>query len=273
MLKDPKDPAGEKLLTPSALVKERHKPRLPSIEGVVFNQLSLQARLSIKKAGCRVEVIKIGSLQSMKYEVFERLNTGGSGLEPQEVRNCICRSTNPGFIEWVDDLASFAPFQNNLGLSQKQKNTMYDKGLILRYLALKHAYNEFQHDVEPFITDFVRQVVEHDRPFDRNNEAETFRETFQMIADALGEDAWRHYRDGRHKGPLSVYIFEALAIGVAENLCSLKALSESSLKNRIIAFKQEDEFIKNTGAGANVKSKLRDRISFALSYFAKPEGS
>jgi hypothetical protein len=89
-----KDPDGQ-LMPPSTLVRAGHKPRLPSIEGVLFNQLSLQARLSIKRAGCRVEVIKVGSFASMKYEVFERLNTGGSTLTPQEVRNCIFRATNP----------------------------------------------------------------------------------------------------------------------------------------------------------------------------------
>lgn len=262
-----KDPDGRKM-PPSTLVKAGHKPRLASIDCTSFNQLSLQARLSIKRAGCRVEVIKVGSFASMKYEVFERLNTGGSTLTPQEVRNCIFRATNPEFVEWVNGLASFAPYRDNLGMSELQESTMFDKGLILRYLTMKNAYKEFEHDVEPFITDFVRQVVEKEKDFDQNIEEKTFRRTFERIANALGEDSWRHYRDGRHKGPLSVYVFETVSVGVARNLANIKKVSDESLGKQIIAFKQRPEFTNNTGAGANIKSKLHGRINFALSFFS-----
>jgi len=254
---------------PSNLVKAGRKPRLSSVEGMSFLELSLQARLSIKRAGCRVEVIKIGSQPTMKYEVFERLNTGGSTLTPQEVRNCIFRATNPGFVEWVEALAAFPAFQDNLGMSELQENTMFDHGLILRYFTMKNAYEEFEHDVEPFITDFVRQVLEEERLFDRSQEDACFRETFQRIADALGEDAWRHYRNGRHKGPLSVYVFETVSTGVARNLDTVRTLSPDQLGERITKFKQHREFVANTGAGANIKSKLRSRISFALSFFSE----
>ena len=185
------------------------------MEDIGFLDLSLQARLSIKRAGCRVEVIKIGSKPNMKYEVFERLNTGGSELTPQEVRNCIFRATNPDFIEWIEDLAKFPAFSENLLLSELQANTMFDRGLILRYFTIKNAFKEFEHDVEPFITDFIREVLEEERSFDRQKEDKLFRDTFQRIANAMGEDAWRHFRDGKHKGPLSVYVFETVSTGVA----------------------------------------------------------
>ena len=269
VLKDAKDATGQTLLPGSRLVCAGHKPRLPSIEGVSFSALSLQARLSIKRAGCRVEVIKVGSHPKMKYDVFERLNTGGSSLEPQEVRNCIFRATNPDFVKWLERLAAFPPFQENLGMSEFQANTMFDQGLILRYLTLRNAYKEFEHDVEPFITDFVRQVLENERELDWKDEEESFKKTFKRVAEALGEDSWRHYRDGRHKGPLSVYVFETISVGISRNLSVVNTLSSSQLKQRIVEFKQRSEFVNNTGAGANIKSKLHGRMKFAVSFFSK----
>ncbi len=44
-LKDPKDASGSTLLAGSVLVLAGHKPRLPSVEGASFPNLSLQARL------------------------------------------------------------------------------------------------------------------------------------------------------------------------------------------------------------------------------------
>jgi len=130
-----KDIEGQEV-QPSRLIKAGRKSQIPSLEGVLFNDLSLKARLAIKRAGCRVEVIKTGSRPKMKYEVFERLNTGGSELTEQEVRNCIFRAMRPYFVDWIDKLATFAPFSDSLSLSEYQKNTMFNRGLILRYFSM-----------------------------------------------------------------------------------------------------------------------------------------
>ncbi len=254
---------------PSRLVKASRKSQIPSIEGALFDDLSLKSRLSVKRAGCRVEVIKTGSKQRMKYEVFERLNTGGSELTEQEVRNCIFRAMNPYFVDWVEKLSQFTPFSDNLCLSEYQKNTMFDRGLILRYFAIKNAYAEFEHDVEPFITDYVRDVLEENREFNKDYEEALFKQTFQCISAAIGEDAWRHFRDGKHKGAFSVYIFETISIGLAANIDFVRGLSGDVLCRKIIKFKQEPKFLDNTGPGANVKSKLRGRLGFAQSFFSK----
>jgi hypothetical protein len=263
-----KDSKGKRLPA-SKLVKADRKPRLPSLERILFKDLSLKARLSIKRAGCRVEVIKTGSEPNMKYEVFERLNTGGSGLMPQEVRNCIFRATNPDFMDWVERLASYSPFKENLCLSEFQLKTMFDRGLILRFFTIKNAYKEFEHDVEPFITDFVREILEGGRDFDMSREEKVFKETFKLVGNALGEDSWRHFRDGKHKGPLSVYVFEAVAIGIAVNIDSIRELESDELRDLIIEFKKAPEFVSNTGPGANIKSKMHGRIKFAHSFFAR----
>jgi len=262
-----KDASGN-AVPPSELAKLGHKPRIPSMAGIRFAELSLQARLSIKRAGCRVEVIKVGSKPTMKYEVFERLNTGGSGLTAQEVRNCIFRATNPEFIEWIEELGAFSYFHDNLGLSEYQESTMFDRGLVLRYLTVKNAYQEFEHDVEPFVTDFIRQVLEGERDLDREEETNTFEKTFRRIAESMGEDSWRHYRDGRHAGPFSVYVFETVSVGVALNIGSIIGMSSEALKERIVKFKEHRTFVDNTGAGANIKSKFLGRMTFAISYFA-----
>jgi hypothetical protein len=259
--------ADGKNVPPSVLIKAGHRPRIASIDGATFKALSLQVRLAIKRAGCRVEVIKTGSKPEMKYEVFERLNTGGSELSQQEVRNCIFRATNPDFVEWVETLATFAPFHNSLCLSDLQEKTMFDRGLVLRYLALKNAYKEFEHDVEPFVTDFVRDVVEKKRLFDQEAEGKLFKHTFRKVYDALGEDAWRHWRGGHHRGGLSVYVFETVSVGIAYNIESVTKMTEKELAKQIVQFKQHQKFEQNTGAGANIKSRLLSRMEFAIQFF------
>ena len=256
-------------LSASTLISAGRKPRLPSLDGVTYKDLSLQARLSIKRAGCRVEVIKVGSKPTMKYDVFERLNTGGSELTPQEVRNCIFRATNPKFVDWVDKLAQFGPFRDNLLLSDLQENTLFDRGLVLRYLTMKNIYQEFEHDVEPFITDYMRAILEKERDFRIRDEERLFKRTFRVISDAMGDESWRHMRNGRHTGPFSVYIYDTLSVGVAVNIDRVEGISANKLRSPIEKFKQDKAFLDNTGEGANNRSRLLGRMDFACDFFSR----
>jgi hypothetical protein len=64
-------------------------------------------------------------------------------------------------------------------------------------------------------------------------------------------------------------VFETVSTGVASNLDIIRTLAPDQLRKSIIAFKQHADFATNTGAGANVKSKLISRVGFARSFFGK----
>ncbi len=159
---------------PSRLVAD-DGAALPALDGKRFEDLTLRARLSIRRAGCRVEVVKVGSGLRMKYDLFERLNTGGARLTDQEIRNCIFRAEAPELVLFFDDLAKYEPLQRFLGLSENQQKSLYDRGLVLRFFALKNDLDEFKHDVEPFITEYVHKVVDKEVSFDLDREADLFR--------------------------------------------------------------------------------------------------
>lgn len=243
---------------------------LPGLDGMTFDELSLRSRLSIKRASCRVEVIKVGSRSSMKYEVFERLNTGGSHLTEQELRNCIFRAVAPQFMAWVDEMAKFPPFADNLGLSEFQEQSLYDRGLVLRFLTMTSAFEQFEHDVEPYITEHVRQIVDGKVDFDQRQAEAVFKETFSILSRALGEDAFRHYREGKHRGQFSVYVFDVLSVGVSRNLEKVKGYSAAEVKKRCIAIKCDPTFVRNTGAGGNSRPRAEARISVAIRLMSQP---
>jgi hypothetical protein len=242
--------------------KERQK--LPHLDGYTFEELSLRSRLAIRRLPCRVEVIKVGSAPQMKYDVFERLNTGGSGLEPQEIRNAIFRASDPDFMTFCDKLAEFPAFTESLLLSEAQGRSMYDKGLVLRFFTLKNNYEKFDHDVEPFITSYVKEIVTGQRKFDRVPEKKIFNETFKAINGALGEDAFRHLQNGRQVGAFSVYVFDALSIGVAKNIGTVKTLTMKQVKERCLAVKAAPDFKDNVGAGGNTHVKMRARLQAGI---------
>ena len=199
----------------------------------------------------------------MKYDLFERLNTGGARLTDQEIRNCIFRAEAPDLVEFFGALATFEPLQTFLGISENQQNALYDRGLVLRFFALKNDLSSFDHDVEPFITEYVHKVVGKEVEFDRNAEADLFRRTIKAITEALGDDSWRHLREGKAKGAFSVYVFDALTAAVAKHVDVFEKLSTSDRAARLNAVKIHDDFKSATGPGGNTKPRLLQRLATA----------
>lgn len=237
--------------------------KLPLLDGFTYEAMTLRSRLALKRTYCRVEVIKTGSAPNMKFDVFERLNTGGSGLEPQEIRNAIFRATDPAFMTFCDDLASFASFRDSLQISENRRQAMYDRGLVLRFFTLKNNADNFDHDVEPFITSYIKKVIRGEVPFEKDAEKAVFEQTFALISSALGEDAWRHNKDGAPRGGFSVYVFDGLSIGVSRNLNTAVDLTPEELADRCRAVKDSAEFRDNVGPGGNTQAKMRARLETA----------
>lgn len=71
----------------------KHGELIPELEYFGCKDLPLKLQLNIKRAVCRIEIVKWNSKYDMRYELFNRLNTGGARLTDQEIRNCIFSST------------------------------------------------------------------------------------------------------------------------------------------------------------------------------------
>jgi len=113
---------------------------LPSLEGKEWNDpddadnsFNQELRLLIKRAKIYVSIILKESDETAKYDLFQRLNTGGSTLSPQEVRNCMLVMINKDFYDWIKLLASYDKFQECISLSDRPLSESYDLELVLRF--------------------------------------------------------------------------------------------------------------------------------------------
>ena len=68
------------------------------------NVLTAQQRIDIKRSKIDVNIILRESSADAKYDMFERLNTGGTQLSEQEVRNCLLLMSNKAFFGWMEEL-------------------------------------------------------------------------------------------------------------------------------------------------------------------------
>jgi hypothetical protein len=101
------------------------------------NCLTPTQQLFIKRAKLDVKIILHESSQASKYELFQRLNTGGSPLVDQEIRNAMLVAANREFFQWLNELSENPNFENCVTLSDRSYIEQFDKELVLRFLIFR----------------------------------------------------------------------------------------------------------------------------------------
>ncbi|MDZ4711808.1 MAG: DUF262 domain-containing protein, partial [bacterium] len=104
------------------------------LNGNSWNSLPVNLKLDFKRSKFKFEIIQKESDPNAKFEVFMRLNTGGSNLSSQELRNTWLVMYNKDFYKWLEDLSRNTDFENTLSLTDKLKDERYDMELALCYI-------------------------------------------------------------------------------------------------------------------------------------------
>jgi len=234
--------------------------------------LSQAQRLLIKRAKINVSIILKESDEMAKYELFQRLNTGGSMLSDQEVRNSILVMMNSGLYRWIRDLSRDANFVTCVALSERSIDEQYDMELVLRFLVFRTMpLTELKTvgDVGEFLTEKAK-ILAADKTFDYKGEEEAFRETFALLASTLEDNSFRRYDKSRKRfvGAFSVSAFEALAIGLGYNPKAATA-NPKRLVQSTEAMWGDKKFVENSGSGIRASSRIPQIIPYGRSTFAK----
>jgi hypothetical protein len=237
---------------------------IPELNDKLFSDLSLTLRLRIKRSSVRTIVIKRQSSSFLRYEMFKRLNTGGSSLMPQEIRNCTARMLGEDgirFYKFLQDCAAMPSFTIcTETLSQADREQKEDEELVLRFFATKNAQNMFRGSVRDWLDDYMEGVLLKNLPFDYEEELADFMIVFDFLAGEIGPGAFVRYRGKTPVGGLAPAYFEAVTIGTYRNRAALHDLGPNKFEENLAAAVQSDDFREATGPGANSREKLEKRI-------------
>lgn len=247
----------------------------PGLNGLTYETLPKTLVIRLKRSFIRVEVIRKESDPRLRYHMFKRLNTGGEMLSHQEIRNCTIRLLSPQFNDFIIKLSNNTDFQKCIeNISITKKMAKYNQELVLRYFAFKDNLDQYSHDINPFLTEYLEQVSLNES-FDYNEAEELFSLTFKILASTLGEKSFSPVADKRvpHETrklarKFAIYHFEAIALCISFNIDKLKTIlgKDSLLKKlekTLTLAKTDDEFIKlTTGGGKNYSGPLKERLNF-----------
>jgi hypothetical protein len=235
-----------------------------SLEGKTKNDLPLKLQLSIKRAVCRVELLRYNvENNNLKYELFNRLNTGGSTATEQEIRNCIFRGTNDKFNNFLKDLAQNDVLFDLVLPSKKQIDELYLEEVVLRFISLYYVEDEkeLSHNISKYMTDFMKKNVSN--PKFNFVEAEAIFNRLFSLLKKLNDD--RVFRSD--KGPFSTNIFDVITIGLALNINFYESQPIEVLHNKINELKGSDVLKTTTSGKVSSKNRNIKRIELGKSFF------
>lgn len=222
--------------------------KLPDMKGLTFANLPGPLQLMFLTRPIRVTVLNDKSDLSVRFDLFERLNTGGISLTDQEIRNCVYRG------QFNDDLKICAlnqDFRAAIKLKPADEKNGMTEEMVLRFFAFLNGYSEFEHSVKGFLNDYMKQRA-HSKL--STSEKSVFEDTFAFISTELPNGITR----GRNITPINLY--EAVAVGVG--LCYKVGITP---KPNILSVEMHSDQLKKLTTGAtNSRIRVSGRIEHIL---------
>lgn len=257
-----KDENNKKL---PALVLEKTK-YLPALEGKKWedendleNSFTTTQRLLVKRSKIDVSIILRESDEKSKYELFQRLNTGGSPLSDQEVRNSILVMMDRNIYQWMRELSRSEDFKECISLTDRALDEQYDMDLLLRFFILRKLPEKNLKtigDINEFLTEQMVEMVSEKR-LNLEEEAKAFKTTFSILRNSLGGNSFHRYDPVKNKfmGGFLISAYELIALGVGYNY---EALMESLIDIEAIAKRlwMTEEFTSRSGSGVRASSRI-----------------
>ena len=231
-------------------------------------ELDNALKLSFKRTKLNFTIIYSESDPKAKFEVFQRLNTGGSNASKQEIRNSIQIMIKPSVYAWFSQLANNEHFLNTLSLTDRLLDEQYHLELLLRFVALTNFPYDNKKELGDFLDD-INKVILYDENFPFEPTKNKFLNTFELLDNALSDRVFKKFDGHNFKGKFLESSFEEIAIGIAENIDSYiqNNISHRILTEKIRSLYSEDFYKNNAGSGSNAKSRINKIVPAAIDFF------
>jgi hypothetical protein len=162
---------------------------LSGLNNKKFDQLDKTTQAKIKTTTLHSIIIKKESNEDIKFEIFERLNTGSIKLNEDEIRNTVYRGR---YIKLLAELSENTTFHNLVDL-QKYKDRMIYRGMILRFFALSEkSYINYKTPMKQFCN---KQLRDNRNLLDEKYEEfkKRFEHCVELVRLVYGNTAFRRY--------------------------------------------------------------------------------
>ena len=238
------------------------------LNGKKFKDLGEDIQDKIQYYELRTITIKKESEPELKFEIFERLNTGSVPLNYMEIRNCVYRGP---YIKLLHEMVQDSDFRLLMGLD-KPHPRMIDVELVLRFASFYHAtYLKYQYPMRGFFN----RDMEKFQMISKEEAAElkkAFKNSVMILRSLFGQNAFRRYHTGTEENPNGEWEtkqFNASLFDVWMNIFSDKdknrvfACLDSLREGLLDLMSTNGEFIDAIMVGTSANEKVRKRFDLS----------
>ncbi|MGB5107874.1 MAG: DUF262 domain-containing protein [Candidatus Zixiibacteriota bacterium] len=165
--------------------------------GKSYAELSEELQDKIRFCKIRTITFRKESQPDLKFEIFERLNTGAMPLNDQELRNCIYRGP---YNDLLKELSRDPDYVSLMGFVKPDKR-MKDVEFVLRFAAFFHAtYLHYKPSMGRFLNEDMRKY--QNLSADASSELRfAFRNAVALVKSVFGDRAFKRFYPGSESNP------------------------------------------------------------------------
>lgn len=243
-----KNEKGE-LMTPTVLQATDY---LPSFQGMMWagerseTSFTTEQKINFKRARVDVIIVKKESDDKTKYELFQRLNTGGTRLSSQEVRNCLMIMTNKKLYDFIRELDACDDFQACVPISDRKSDEQFRLELIVRLLVASYCTIDEKcrsKDLAALLDDEILKLCDMELVYD--DIRRVFFKTFEILRIIEGENVFKKRDDNGPRGAFLSAAYQGIAVGTykhIEAIAGCRELNEQWIREKINEFYASDNF-------------------------------
>lgn len=234
------------------------------INGNTFNDLPTTLRNIIRtRPTVRAIIILRQSDSDIKYEVFQRLNTGGAKLNAQEIRN---NAFHGKLNSLVMDMSEAKFVQDAFGIRNKSRSAMYqqmrDAELVLRFLAFKDSWDTFKGGMKRVMDTFMEKNRNPSQA-QLDEYKHDFFTTMNIVQSVFGENAFHRWvpEKGNWRRQVLASLYDAQMFGLSGYTIQQVTPHKEVILDSFKALFGDDDFRKSIDAATNTPKLFKDRVS------------
>jgi len=243
-----------------------------------FSELDKADQRKIQTTALRTIVIKKESDENIKFDIFERLNTGSIRLNEDELRNTIYRGS---YIKLLADLENNDTF-HKLVRKERARQRMIYRGMILRFFALSSStYLNYRPSMKRFCNEELLDN-QNMRPQKQDEYRERFIRVVELVKNVFGDKSFRRFVQGDEDNKNGKWNIKQLNMSLYDiQMCGFVPYNKNQVFPKIDVIREaaiklmteNQDFIRSIEMGTSDRFQLQTRFKIWMATLDKLIGS
>lgn len=241
---------------------------LKNFEGFTFSRLERPEVKRIKSLKITMNTLRKGTPLDVKYIIFQRVNTAGVPLTPQEMRHALNQGPAAIFIKELADMESFKK-ATNYSVESKR---MQDRDFVNRFIAFYIGYQDYMGDLDMFLNDKMGELNKM-TPAQRDDIRVSFDKAMTCCYEIFKKDTFRkRYKITDRRKPISKSVYDTLSVNIAwlsDEERKLLLKNSEAFKTGMIYLFNDKKFDFSISTGTGQKYNVEQRFTMVKSLIKK----